>query len=97
MADSADSVVTLKDLWDEQRRQSDRLADALGAVERTLERLGGHLDAIDAFTAAAKDVHADHESRLRSLERWRYGWPASVLVAVASAAAAIVAALHAAH
>lgn len=97
MADSTDSIVTIKDLWDEQRRQSDRLADAIGALNKTVARLAGHLDAIGARNTAADLIDGDHENRLRSLERWRYALPASALVAMASAAAAIVAALHALH
>ena len=91
------SVVTIKDLWQAQQSQTDRLAGAIGGVERTLERLGGHLDAIDAFTKAAQDVHADHETRLRSLERWRYALPASIILGLGSAAAAITSAFQAFH
>lgn len=97
MPDTDTSVVTIKDLWDEQRRQSDRLADALGKLDQTVARLAGHLDAIDTFTKAAADLHADHETRIRSLERWRYSTPVSALAAIGAAAAAIVAALHHVH
>lgn len=97
MPDSADSVVTIKDLWDEQRRQSDRLADAIAALDRTIARLDGHLEAIDTRNKTADLIDGDHENRLRSLERWRYALPVSALAAIGSAAAAIVAALHALH
>lgn len=36
-----------------------------------------------------KRVQADHENRLRSLERWRYGIPVSILVAVGTAVAIV--------
>lgn len=90
-----ESVVTIKDLWDEQRRQSDRLADAISGLDQTVARLAGHLDAINTRNLAADRIDGDHENRLRSLERWRYALPVSALAAIASAAVAIVAALHA--
>jgi len=36
---------------------------------------------------------ADHENRLRDLERWRYAIPASVFTALGASAAAIAAAI----
>lgn len=91
------SVVTVKDLWHAQQIQTDRLADAIQAVERTLERLTGHLDAIDQRNLRADGTLADYEARIRALERWRYALPASVVLGVASAASAIFAALQAVH
>ena len=92
-----ESVVTIKDLWQSQQSQTDRLADAIGSVEKTLERLTGHLDSIDQRNAGADRMLADFETRIRALERWRYTLPASVVVAAGSAAAAIVAAVQAVH
>jgi anti-sigma-K factor RskA len=37
----------------------------------------------------AEERQNDHESRIRSLERWRYGIPASVVAAVVAAGAAM--------
>lgn len=90
----AEAVVTIKDLWQAQQIQTDRLTEGLNGVKQVLERLGGHLDAIDAFTKAAQDVHADHEARLRSLERWRYALPVSALSAVGAAVVAVLQAVH---
>lgn len=97
MGTPAESVVTIKDLWQAQRIQADRLADAIAGLSATVARLDGHLEAIDARDKAADLVDGDHEARLRSLERWRYALPVSALAAMGSAAAAIVAALHALH
>lgn len=98
MSEGADtSVVTIKDLWQAQQSQTDRLADALHAVERSLERLTGHLDAIEQRNSLADKTLADFESRLRSLERWRYAFPASVLLGLGSAAAAVIAAVRSVH
>ena len=88
------SVVTIKDLWQSQQSQTDRLADAINAVERTLERLTGHLEAIDQRNAAADKSLVDYEARLRALERWRYALPVSALAAVGAAVAAILQTIH---
>ena len=37
----------------------------------------------------------DHETRMRSLERWRYGIPVSILIAVITAVAIVLRALEA--
>ena len=93
----ATSVVTVKDLWHAQQTQTDRLADAINAVERTLERLTGHLDSIDQRNLRADQTLLDYEGRLRALERWRYALPASVFLSLGSVSAAIVAAIQAVH
>lgn len=91
------SVVTIKDLWQAQQVQTDRLADAINAVERTLERLTGHLDSIDQRNLSADRTLTDFETRIRSLERWRYALPLSLILAAGSTAAAVIAAIHAAR
>jgi hypothetical protein len=90
----AAEAVTIKDLWQSQQAQTERLSGAIGAVERVLERLTGHLDAIDQRNARADGVLSDLELRMRLLERWRYALPTSVLLGVGSAAAAVVSLLH---
>jgi hypothetical protein len=87
-------VVTLKDVWQAQTAQTAQLADAINAVERALERLAGHLDAIDQRNAGTDRTLLDYEGRLRALERWRYALPASVLLGLGSTAAAVVAVIH---
>lgn len=87
-------VVTLKDVWQAQTAQTAQLADAINAVERALERLAGHLDAIDQRNAGADRTLLDYEGRLRALERWRYALPTSVILGVGSAVTAIVAVIH---
>lgn len=37
-----------------------------------------------------KKVQNDHEMRMRNLERWRYGIPASILIALATAVAIVL-------
>lgn len=91
------SVVTIKDLWQSQQVQSDRLADAINSVEKTLERLTGHLESIDQRNIVADRERQDLEMRLRALERWRYALPLSLLLATGSIAAAVVAAVQAVH
>lgn len=52
------------------------------------------LATVKADVAAIKSDTDDHETRLRGLERWRYGLPASLVVSLGSAAASLVAVLH---
>lgn len=35
--------------------------------------------------AVSKDSHADHERRIRGLEKWKYGIPVSALLAIGTA------------
>lgn len=41
-----------------------------------------------------KETLPDHESRIRALEKWRYGLPIASLLAIASAGLSAWAALH---
>ena len=88
------SVVTIKDLWQAQQSQTSQLTNAMNAVETSLARLTGHLEAIDQRNIIADQQRADFESRIRALERWRYALPASMLLGVGSAVAAVLAAVH---
>jgi hypothetical protein len=45
----------------------------------------GRLDRIEDTLAATRKVAEDHESRMRSVERWKLSIPISVLLAVATA------------
>lgn len=55
--------------------------------EPTLGELGRRLDAIHSDV---KTVLHDHESRLRGIEKWMYGVPASLVAAAASLAVAFL-------
>jgi hypothetical protein len=59
-----------------------------------VERLTGHVEAINQRDGITDRLLADYENRLRALERWRYALPTSVLAAMVSAVVAIVAAVH---
>lgn len=41
-----------------------------------------------------KETLPDHESRIRALERWRYGLPIAGMLAIGSAALSVYSALH---
>lgn len=97
MTEMSEAVVTIKDLWQSQQSQTDRLATAIGSMETTLARLTGHLDSIDQRNLRADGTLTDFESRIRSLERWRYALPVSLVIAAGSASAAVVAAVQAVH
>ncbi|MFI6516860.1 hypothetical protein ACIBF1_14965 [Spirillospora sp. NPDC050679] len=58
-----------------------------------LVELSGKVDGVLAAHEHLRMQMADHEQRLRSLERWRYTLPISLLVAVLSAVAAVISAL----
>lgn len=46
-------------------------------------------DAVHDLSDPVKDI-ADHEQRLRALERWRYAVPPALLLAIGSTIAAII-------
>ena len=63
-------------------------------IYREVVRLVGHMEGINARNKAADELHKDHEARLRMLERWRYGMPASIILGLGSAGIAIASILH---
>lgn len=65
------AVVTITDVYGQQR-------ELAGKVEAALARQEAHADRLD-----------DHETRLRSLEAWRYALPLSTISAIIAAIAAI--------
>jgi hypothetical protein len=50
-------------------------------VSSKLDRL---TDAVNNNVAVQRDFAADHEKRVRSLERWKYAIPASTLLVLAA-------------
>lgn len=60
------------------------------AILLKLGEMGAQLAVI---TEQLKDV-PDHETRLRALEKWRYGLPFAGLLAIASAGLSVWATLH---
>lgn len=63
-------------------------------VYREVVRLVGHMEGIDSRNRVADEIHKDHEVRLRMLERWRYGMPASIILGLGSAGIAIASLTH---
>jgi hypothetical protein len=53
--------------------------------------LVGHMQAVDTRNTLADQLHVDHETRLRALERWRYAMPASIVVGLGSLGTAVAA------
>jgi hypothetical protein len=72
----------------------DRISDQIDQVRLAVERLTGHVDAINQRDTLTDRLLSDYETRLRSLERWRYALPTSVVLGVGSAVVAVVAAVH---
>lgn len=52
--------------------------------------LVGHMQAVDTRNTLADQVQADHEMRLRSLEKWRYALPVSFVLALGSVGLGVV-------
>lgn len=63
-------------------------------IFREVVRLSGHMQGVTARNLAADEIHKDHEARIRMLERWRYGLPASMLIGLGSTTIALISLLH---
>ncbi len=61
MTEIPGGVITVKDLLDE-----------LKGLRGDLTRVLVHMESVDTRNQGADRVHADHEVRLRALERFRY-------------------------
>lgn len=64
-----------------------------GSLSQILLKLGEMSTQLAVISEQLKAV-PDHESRIRSLEKWRYGLPLSGLLAVGSAALSVYTVLH---
>lgn len=83
-------VITLKDVWSDLHASNRETAKAIADLNATLGKILGHLETVDNRNRAADLTHADFETRIRALERWRYALPASALLALASAAGSVI-------
>jgi hypothetical protein len=73
----------------------DRLADGVDQVRLAVERLTGHVEAINQRDGITDRLLADYENRLRALERWRYALPTSVILGLGSVVTTVIlAVLH---
>lgn len=72
----------------------DRISDQIDQVRLAVERLTGHIDGINQRDTLTDRLLADFEARLRTLERWRYALPTSVILAAGSAVTALLAVIH---
>lgn len=59
-----------------------------------LTRIEGKIDLIGLQHVATERVDTDHETRLRSLEQWRYATPVTGLAAIVTAAVTIIIAIR---
>ena len=71
-------------------KRYDELYDRIDQVRLAVERLTGHVEAINQRDTLTDRMLSDYENRLRALERWRYALPTSVVLALGSAATAIL-------
>jgi hypothetical protein len=79
-----DLRITLKDLYQAQQESTRELTAAIHGVESAVTKMTGHLEVIDTRNRNADLLHADYETRLRALERWRYALPTSIIRAFGS-------------
>ena len=56
----------------------------LERLVRIETKLDLHFQSIETWKSEVEQTNADYESRLRSLERWKYSIPASLLTAAIS-------------
>lgn len=56
----------------------------MGDIHDDILKISGKLDVISQRNQTADAIHADHETRLRMLERWRYAFPVSALASIAA-------------
>jgi hypothetical protein len=70
------------------------LSEQINQVRLAVERLTGHVDAINQRDTLTDRLLTDYETRLRSLERWRYALPTSVVLGIASTVGALIAVIH---
>ena len=59
-----------------------------------LRQLTGELREMNSKLTAGVMQAADHEIRIRSLERWRYALPVSTVLALGSAVTALITLIH---
>ena len=61
--------------------------DERAQLEVLRAELNGKLDLLVERTANVAVIQADHEKRVRALEKWRYAIPATLIVSLFSAIA----------
>jgi hypothetical protein len=72
-----------------------QINDRLERIEDGLSTVLVKLALIDQRTTTAAEDHADHEQRIRQLERWRWSLPgAAAASAVAAVASLLAVVLH---
>lgn len=57
---------------------------SLKDVNTQVAQLVGQMQAMNQRNLHSDTLHADHENRLRILERWRYSIPASLVLSAAT-------------
>lgn len=94
--------IGIRDIYAEQRVHGDKLTK----IETTLEGVGAALIELTKLTnnqdmlrreldiMKAEGAGSEHELRLRKLEKWKAALPISLIMAMISLAAVVVAAVH---
>jgi len=69
---------------------NNRMYEQLVTMNDRLLLVYKELSELRALLGDTREEQADHEVRIRSLERWRYGIPLSAVMGIISAVASIV-------
>ena len=77
--DSGGVWFSTRDLYELIRGTNERLAEVAAELSRVVTLLED-----------TREEHADHEKRLRAVERWKYGVPLSAVMGLLSVIASVV-------
>ena len=86
--------ITLKDVYLGQQATTKELTGAIGAINLSLTKILGHVEAQTETNRAFERTNADFEARLRGLERWRYALPTATALGLGSSVLAVLGYLH---
>ena len=104
---SARMEITLRDVYEAQQQTNTQVGGLVTQLAQFTASVGARLDsgqrtfaehkerlrAVEQAPKADPAQMADHENRIRSLEKWKYGLPLASLLALASTIAAVAALL----
>lgn len=76
------AVITLRDIYDRQVKLEETTASSINDVKLAVNTVAQQMLANEQHRTHVEGIHNDHESRLRTLERWKNAIPASVLTAL---------------
>lgn len=79
--------MSLKDVYEEHGKQIADLILAVGEIRGSNLHISGQLTTL---ITEARSTHNDHENRLRSMEKWKYAVPLTLITSFGLAAASVL-------